>query len=126
MDMKIEQARNLAFILTEANGLRSRETVTIASGEGVLEPGTLLGEVTATEKYVASPNGVTVGKEGAETASAVLAYRVDATSADSPAVIVSNDAEVKTPMLVYHASVDDEAKKTAKQTQLRSVGIKSR
>jgi hypothetical protein len=126
MDMKIEQARNLAFILTEANGLRSRETVTIASGEGVLEPGTLLGEVTATEKYVASPNAETVGKEGAETASAVLAYRVDATSADATAVIVSNDAEVKAPMLVYHASVDDEAKKTAKQTQLRSVGIKPR
>lgn len=126
MDMKTEQARNLAFILTEANGNRSRDTVTIVSGEGKLEPGTVLGMVTISEKYVVSPNASVVGKEGAEDATAILAYGVDATSADVKAVVVSGDAEVKSPMLIYDASVDDAVKQTAKQTQLRSVGIKSR
>ncbi|MEP3049424.1 MAG: head decoration protein [Roseibium sp.] len=126
MDMKTEQARDLAFVLTEANGNRSRDTVTILSGEGKLEPGTVLGMVTASEKYVVSPNASVGGKEGAEAATAVLAYGVDATSADVEAIVVSDDAEVKSPMLIYDASVDDAAKTSAKQTQLRSVGIKAR
>ncbi|MEI2386041.1 head decoration protein [Breoghania sp. JC706] len=126
MDMKTEKARNLAYLLSEANGSRSRDVVTIASGEGGLEAGTVLGQVTATKNYVVSPDAETAGKEGAETASAILAYGVDATDADVEAVVTSADAEVKAPMLIYHASVDSAAKVTAKQTQLGLAGIKTR
>ncbi|MEP1881769.1 MAG: head decoration protein, partial [Roseibium sp.] len=78
------------------------------------------------DKYASSPDAEVAGKEGAETATAVLAYGVDATSADADAVILSSDAEVKSPMLIYHVSVDDAAKQNTKQSQLRAAGIKSR
>lgn len=212
-----ETPRDLAFLLSEANGMLSREAITILSGEGKLSAGTVLGKilygaataaaksggntgngtisavtviggsgaktgvykvrftaattwnlvdpdgfevgagVTGTPnandlaftitaggtpfvagdgfditvaagsgKYVASPNALTAGKEGAEIACAVLAYETDATSADATAVAITNDAEVKTPMLVYAASVNDSTKKAAKLTQLRAVTIKAR
>lgn len=123
MENKTETARNLGFLLSEANGSRSRGTVTIASGEGKLEAGTVLGEITANSKFVASPNASVVGKEGAESATAVLAYGVDATAADVDAVIVARDAEVKGPELAYEATVNDAAKIAAKATQLAAAGI---
>jgi hypothetical protein len=45
------------FILSEANGQRSREAITIASGAGIIAAGTVLGKVTATGKYLASAVG---------------------------------------------------------------------
>ena len=86
--------------------------------------GTLLGKLTASGKYVPSP---ATGADGSQTAVAILAYAVDATSADvTDAVIVANDAEVKKPMLIYHSSVDDDTKRNAKLAQLRAVNIKAR
>lgn len=126
METKTEKARPLAFVLHEANGTMSRDVGTIASGEGRLEAGTVLGQVTANAKFVASPNAAVVGKEGAETARAILAYPVDATDADVEAVLVTNDAEVKSPMLIFEASVDDATKRDTKLTQLRDATIKAR
>lgn len=122
-----EGARDLAFLLSEGNGYQSREVITIVSGSGKLSPGTVLGKVTATSKYCPSPNAQVTGKEGAETAIAVLGYEVDATSADvTDAVAITNDAEVKNLMLVFDASVNDATKRAAKITQLRAVKIKAR
>ncbi|MBP2560842.1 hypothetical protein J2857_003611 [Neorhizobium galegae] len=118
-----EGPRDLGFILTELPGTLSRDVVTIASGSGKLDPGTLLAKLAATSKYVPSP---ATGADGSQTAIAVLAYGVDATSADVDAVVVANDAEVKDPMLVFHSSVDDDTKRNAKLTQLRAVNIKAR
>ena len=126
METFTEKARNLAFLLSEANGYLSREVLTIKSGAGVLEAGTLLGKITVGGKYVPSPNAEVVGKEGAETAVAILGYGVDATDADVDVLCVTNDAEVKEPMLIFDASVDDSTKRTAKLTQLRAVNIKAR
>ena len=126
MDTLTENPRNLAFILHEAAGTRSREVVTIAAGAGILEAGTVLGEITASEKFTASPEAVTVGVEGAETATAILGYRVDATAEDVDAVVVDADAEIKASLLIFEATVDDEAKQAIKVTQLRAVGIKAR
>ncbi|MBO9424683.1 head decoration protein [Labrenzia sp. R4_1] len=126
MDKLTMGQHNLAFLLSEAAGKRSLDTVTIASGEGKLEPGTVLGQVTASEKYVASPNASVAGKEGAETASAILCYATDATSADAEALVVNVDAEVKLPMLQFEATVDNQAKIDTKLDQLRAVGIKAR
>lgn len=126
LDKKVEGPRALAFLLSEGNGQISREVVTIASGSGVLEPGTLLGQITANKKYSGSPNALVVGKEGAETARAVLAYGVDATSADVEAVIIKRVAEVKTPMLVFDASVNDAAKRATKLAQLADATIIAR
>lgn len=121
-----ETPRDLAFVLSEANRTLSREPITIVSGSGIVKAGTVLGKITATGKYAPSPNASTAGKEGAETANAIAAYEVDATSADVATVGITNDAEVKKPMLVYDSTVDDDTKKATKLTQLRAVTIKAR
>lgn len=120
-----EGPRNLAFMLSEAPGNRSWETITIAGGQGVLLPGTILGQVTATKKWVVSPDAEVTGQEGAEIARAVLAYRVDAT-ADVSALAIDCDAEIKTDLVIYHASVNSALKRDAKAVQLRAAGIKIR
>ncbi|AXS39260.1 head decoration protein [Breoghania sp. L-A4] len=126
MDIKTEGARDLGFVLSLASGKRSLDTITIASGAGRLESGTVLGRITASGKFITSPNAEVVDIEGAEIATAILGYGVDATDSDVEAVVVDGDAEVKEPMLVFDASVDDATKIAIKVEQLRAVGIKAR
>lgn len=114
------------FILSEANFHRSRGSVTIVSGSGVVKGGTVIGKITANSKFAPSPNAQTVGIEGAETAKAITIYDVDATSADVEVAVIDNDAEVKGFALTYDASVNDAAKKATKATQLAAVGIRVR
>ena len=54
MTVLVETRHAGEFILSEANGQRSREAITIASGAGIIAAGTVLGKVTATGKYRAS------------------------------------------------------------------------
>jgi len=126
MENATMQARNLSFLLSEAAGRRSRSIVTIANGAGKLEAGTVLGKVTATGEYVPAPNAEVVGKEGAETAVAILAYGVDATDQAVEVTAIDRDAEAKLPMLSFDASVDDQTKTDAKVAQLDAAGIRVR
>lgn len=126
METKTMGPRNLGFVLSEANGGRSYDTVTIAAGAGKLVAGTVLGALTAGAAHTASPAAEVEDLEGAETATAILAYGVDATDVAVEAVVLNNDAEVKKDFLVFHASVDTEAKVSAKHDQLRLRGIKVR
>ncbi len=126
METKVEGPRNLGFVLSEANGSLSYETVTIASGAGNLQPGTVLGKITTGGKYIPSPAALVEGSEGAETAVAVLGYGVDATSSDAKAVILARHAEVKRDKLIFAASVNDAGKITAKHTQLAALDIRVR
>jgi hypothetical protein len=84
--------------VSEANGTLSRASITVASGAGVLQPGTVLAKLTATGKYVAYDN---VGSDGSEIAAAVLYAGVDATSADKAAVAIVRLAEVEAASLVW-------------------------
>lgn len=120
MDNQTQGARNLGFVLSEAEAGRSRDIVDVASGEGKLEPGTVLGEITASGKYAVSSTGAT---DGSETASAVLAYAVDATSADAEAVAITRAAQVIASELTYDSSVDNATKTAAKIDQLETVGV---
>ena len=80
------------FILSEDDeGRLSRDNVIIASGAGKLRPGTVLGKLTASGKFVPSPKTET---NGSETAAAVLVGSADATGADAVAVAVTRHAEV--------------------------------
>lgn len=123
MQTMTEKARRLAFLLSEGNGSISRDVVTILSGSGVLEPGTVLGKVTASGKY--KPATAT-GTDGAETAIAVLTERVDTSSADAEAVVISRLAEVKRPMLVFGATIADASTEGAAVAQLSAATIIAR
>jgi hypothetical protein len=77
-------------------------------------------QAAASNKFVASPVTAT---DGSDVAVAVLVGDVDATSADVSAVAIARHAEVNRHGLYYDASVDDDAKKSAKWAQLRAAGI---
>ena len=73
------------FLVWEVLRDYTRETVTIASGAGQLEPGTVLGKVTASGKFL--PHAPAAA-DGTQTAVAICYARVDATAADADGVAV--------------------------------------
>ncbi|WP_339799658.1 head decoration protein [uncultured Marinobacter sp.] len=92
--MKTETVRAGEFLVSEANGSRSRESVTLTGGPYL--PGQVLGVVTASGKYTAYASGAS---NGTETAVAVLYGPADGSAADVSAVVIARDAEVSEALL---------------------------
>lgn len=112
-----------AFILSEANGHRSRENVTLDggnTGDTILRAGTVLGKLTSGGKYVASP---ATGGDGSEGGFAILIYDVDISEGDVVASVIARDAEVNGNCLVFDSTVDDANKEATKAAELAEVGI---
>jgi len=104
----------------EVNPNYTRETVTLLSGT-TYPVGAVLGRITASGKYKLATSG---GTDGAQTASAVLLYAVDASLADAVGIVlVRGPAIVSKAALVFDATVDDAAKITTKLGQLAALGI---
>jgi hypothetical protein len=107
----------------ELNGNFCRETITLKAGTAYLL-GSVLGKITASSKYRLSPAAQVAGDEGAETAIAVLIEAVDATGGDKTGLVVARGPSiVSKAALVFDASVDLAAEKTAKHAQLAAAGI---
>ena len=104
----------------EVNPNYTRETVTLL--EGTAYPvGAVLGRITASGKYKLATSG---GSDGAQTASAVLLYAVDASATDAIGVVIARGpAIVSRAALVFDATVDDGAKIATKHGQLVAQGI---
>ena len=97
------------------------EEIKVASGAGILFPGTVLGKVTASGKYVA--HDVTLAN-GAQTAAAILFHKVDATAADALTVAtVNGPATINGNDLILKAGIVD-ADKLAALNALRAKGMK--
>lgn len=104
----------------EVNPNYTREAVTLLEGTNY-PVGAVLGRITASGKYKLATSG---GTDGAQTASAVLLFAVDATLADAVGiVVVRGPAIVSRAALAYDATVDDAAKTATKLGQLASLGI---
>jgi len=107
----------------EVNPNYTRETITLLAGMPY-PVGSVLGRITASAKYKLATSG---GSDGAQTASAVLLYAVDATLADATGIVVARGpAIVSRAALAYDATVDDGAKITTKIGQLAAAGIIAR
>lgn len=107
----------------ELNPNYTRETVTLLAGLPY-PVGSVLGQITVNGKYTLSTD---TGSDGAETATAVLLYAVDASLADAVGIVLARGpAIVSRAGLAYDASVDDGAKITAKLSQLAATGIIAR
>ncbi|NOR64557.1 MAG: head decoration protein [Candidatus Scalindua sp.] len=89
------------FIVSEANGSRSRDKITVLMGE-VLVAGAVLGKVTASGKYIAR---VAAAVDGSEVAAAILFDAVDATAADVDVVTLIRDAEVNGGEIAWEAAI---------------------
>lgn len=107
----------------EVNPNYTREVVTLLAGMPY-PVGAVLGRITASGKYKLATSG---GTDGAQTASAVLLYAVDATFADANGIVLARGpAIVSRAALAYDATVDDGAKITTKIGQLAAAGIIAR
>jgi hypothetical protein len=73
------------FLIWEVLRDYTRDTVTLASGAGKLEPGTVLGKITTGGKYTRLTPGAS---NGSQTAAGILWGAVDAVDADAPGVII--------------------------------------
>lgn len=89
-------------LLSEANGTRSREEVTVTLAGVALPAGTVMSKLTATGKYVPYDD---VGTDGSEVAAGVLYGNLAAITGDVQAVVHVRDCEVNQQCLTgYNAN----------------------
>ena len=106
------------FLIWEAFRDYTRETITVAAGN--LEPGTVLGRITASGSYAAHDPAAT---DGTETAVAVLWGKADATGGEVPAVAVMRGPAIVNRHDLVFAGTPSEAEITAAHAALRAEGI---
>lgn len=108
------------FLVWETSRDYTRETVTITSGAGKLDPGTVLGKITTGGKYTGLAPAAT---NGSQNAAGIIWAGVDASAADAPGVIVlRGPAIVNRHEIVWPAGAT-EAQITAATTALATIGI---
>ena len=96
--------RTAEFLASEGNGTRSREVVTLASGQNV-QAGAVLGKLTSGGKYRAVAPGASTG---AEVAAAIAYEATDATGGDTSITVIAREAEVYLDKLVFPSGTSQE------------------
>lgn len=110
------------FIVSEANGFRSRTEIVLATPAADLSAGEVLGIITASGKWaVHDPNAV----DGTEVAAGILYEGRPLNVADVDAVAITGDAEVHAASLVWDAGITGPQQVTA-EGELDALGIKIR
>lgn len=94
--MLTEKTRAGEFLISEMPGTISRDTVVIPAGAAI-EPGTLLGVVTASTKSVAYSNAAS---DGSQTVKSILYRGVPESTGDREGVVVNFGAEVAAAALI--------------------------
>lgn len=121
MTTQTETTHAGGFIISEANGNRSRQNVTLTSGQD-LEDGAVLGKVTSGGKYVEYDNNAS---DGSQAAAGILIGKGDATAGDLAVAIINCDAEVNGEELLWSDSSPD-THEAAGVVDLLALGIKVR
>jgi hypothetical protein len=123
MSVITERQHTGDFILSEANGTLSRDTVTVTVPAGeIYSPGLVLGKITATGKYVGRDENAGTGEQDA----AGLLYgecnnEDGGAPADFSAVILNRDAEVRGPGVDANGGTEADV-----LSELLTLGIKVR
>lgn len=113
--------RDEAFLISEANGFRSRDTITLKQSNAVYQPGSVV--VLLAGKYeLATATNMDDGDDGLAGDLAIVARYTDATLGDADAAAITGDAEVKGSELIFDASLT----LTDVKPLLMSKGIKVR
>lgn len=120
-----EAVHDFSFILSEANGNRSRENALIKDGEGELPAGRVLGVVTSgnTNEVGRYRSCDPTNSDGSQAAVAILCQAVDASSGDAACVIIARDAEVNGTVISFDAAADLASEKETQVTALAALGI---
>lgn len=112
----------LEFLLSEANGERSRAEGILQAGEN-LAAGAVLGQLTANSKYVQYDE---TAADGSENVAAILCVATDATAADVSVALIVRDAEVITADLAWGAGTDPGEQATAIAAMAANLNIIAR
>jgi hypothetical protein len=108
------------FLVWEVLRDYTRETVTIASGAGKLEPGTVLGKITTGGKYTVLTPGAS---NGSQNAVGILWGAADATDADAPGVVILRGPAIVNRHEIIWPEGATEAQITTATTALAALGI---
>ncbi len=121
-NVKTETRHNGEFLMSEAEGKRSRENGTLVAGQNLVA-GTVLGRITSGGKLAAANNDAS---DGTEVSVGILLNTTDAsstgTNADTAVAYIARDAEVNGNCLVF-ASSEDSGDITANKADLAALGI---
>ncbi|WP_027234690.1 head decoration protein [Leisingera caerulea] len=111
------------FVAWEEDGFYSRDTGTIGAGNDY-EPGSVLGEITASGKLVYwDPAAV----DGSETVAAVLRTPAAAADADVPnAVLMKRHCRLKRHGLIFGPGVTTQAQRDQAVEELEALGMLAR
>ena len=120
MTMLTEGKHAGGFLVWEVLRDYTRETVTIASGAGKLEPGTVLGKITTGGKYTTLAPAAT---NGSQNAAGILWDKVDASAADAPGVVMLRGPAIVNRHEIIWPEGATEAQITAATSALATIGI---
>jgi len=118
MAVETEGKHTGEFLVSEASGLRGRESGVLITGQN-LEAGTILGQITIGSKFTRLDLAAV---DGGEVAAGILYDNVDATSEDKKIVVVVADTVVRESSLIYSDSADA-GEITATNAALKTLGI---
>lgn len=122
MTILTEGRRDAQYLVSEANGDRSRAEVIVTVPDAGLEAGMILGKITSTGKFVRHD---AAAADGSQVEAGILyANLTNGTGAavDATATITARDAEVRGSDLTYEVGVDA-AQKIASNAALAALGI---
>ena len=108
------------FLVWEVLRDYTRDTVTIASGAGKLEPGTVLGKITTGGKFTKLTPAAT---NGSQNAAGILWAGVDASAADAPGVVILRGPALVNRHEIIWPEGASEAQISAATTALGALGI---
>ncbi len=110
------------FLMFEESAHYSRQEITVAAGAD-LEPGTVLGKVTASGAFVACDPAAS---DGAETAAGVLLTPAAAKGADVPKmVMLARHSQVRRGGLTFGSGITTSGQRDTACDQLNAVGIQT-
>lgn len=115
--MLVEKAHRGCFIVSEANGSRSREEINLIKGQN-LQVGTILGKITESGEYTQYNSTAT---NGSQTVAGILYDNINATEEDRKAVVIIRDAEIAKDKLIYPDDSDDTKNKA--NEELKALGL---
>lgn len=121
-DPKVETGHAAGFIVSEANGQRSRANVTLEGSAGALKAGEVLGVYTSGSDTGLYAKFNQDASDGRETAVAISINDVDDSSATQEIAVVARDAEVNADELVWPSDIEA-AEQTTGEGELADVGI---
>ena len=114
---------NASFIVSESNGYRSRDDVTVTvPASTTYAAGTLLGKITASGKYVRHAAAAVDGSENEAGVLYETLVNTTGSAVDSESVSFARDAEVNGSELTYEVGADA-AQITASNLALKALGI---